>query len=65
MLASTIYIDAKNVTDFLITTKQENKYFYGHQKFLKIVKFMGNPKKGKARVSKTAADTKAFHYDTI
>ena len=65
MLSSTIYVQAENLTDFLITIKQENKYFYGHQNNLKIVKFIGTPKKDAARVSTAAADTKAYHYDTI
>ncbi len=41
MLSSTIYVPAENLTDLLLTIRQDNKYFYGHLNNLKVVNLIG------------------------
>ena len=41
MLSSTIYVPAENLTDLLLTIKQDNKYFFGYLNHLKVVNLLG------------------------
>jgi hypothetical protein len=65
MLSSTIYVSAENLTDLLSTIKEDSKYLFSNLNQLKVINYSGLQKKEEGRISTTAAETKAFHYETI